>query len=120
MPEHYVTRPSHETPEGETRYEDISVSGTNSSERMKELFAFDRQFLSEDPRLQFAWPEDVWDSIENQRLRVGMTEQQVRMSWEEPEHINRTITASGVVSEQWVYGSQYVYFEDGKVTAIQD
>jgi hypothetical protein len=33
-------------------------------------------------------------------------------------HINRTVV-SGVTSEQWVYGSSYLYVEDGIVTGIQ-
>jgi len=33
--------------------------------------------------------------------------------------VNRTQTANGV-SEQLVYGNQYVYIDDGVVTAIQN
>ena len=53
--------------------------------------------------------------------KLGMTREEVRMksSWGAPLKINQTITKNGV-SEQWVYeGSQYLYFEDGILTAIQ-
>ena len=52
--------------------------------------------------------------------RIGMTTAQVlASSWGKPESINTTITANGN-SEQWVYGLRtYVYFRNGKVSAIQ-
>lgn len=50
---------------------------------------------------------------------VGMTAQQVRQAWGEPDSINRTQSGAGT-SEQWVYGlGYYVYLENGRVTAIQ-
>lgn len=54
-------------------------------------------------------------------VRIGMTSKQVlNSSWGRPSDINRTTTAHGV-SEQWVYnGSSYLYFTNGKLTAIQN
>lgn len=51
---------------------------------------------------------------------IGMTAAQVEAScWGKPTRINRTITARGQ-SEQWVYGgNQYLYIDNGVVTAIQ-
>lgn len=41
-------------------------------------------------------------------------------SWGEPESINKT-TGSYGTHEQWVYGSyNYLYFENDKLTAIQN
>ena len=50
-----------------------------------------------------------------------MTQQEVRDSiWGEPESINRTVTGNHVY-EQWVYGyPNYLYFEDGILTSIQN
>lgn len=50
---------------------------------------------------------------------IGMTKSMVRESWGEPEDINRTVTSYST-HEQWVYGSTYVYFDNGKLTAWQD
>lgn len=57
---------------------------------------------------------------------LGMTPEQVttQTNWGHPTHVNRTITAAGV-REQWVYRnaanrSQYLYFVNGKLTAIQN
>ena len=52
---------------------------------------------------------------------IGMTKQQVLDSmWGSPEKINTTTTKYGV-SEQWVYPNyNYLYFENGILTAIQN
>lgn len=51
---------------------------------------------------------------------IGMTENEVYAStWGAPKKKNRTETAYGV-REQWVYDEGYIYFEDGRVTSIQD
>jgi hypothetical protein len=54
--------------------------------------------------------------------RIGMTAKQVRTStnWGEPASVNRTMV-SGHTHEQWVYGDrQYLYFDNGRLTAIQN
>lgn len=54
--------------------------------------------------------------------RIGMSREEVRneTSWGEPRLVNRTTTKYGV-NEQWVYGNgNYLYFENGKLTAIQN
>jgi outer membrane murein-binding lipoprotein Lpp len=52
--------------------------------------------------------------------RIGMTEGQVEAScWGLPDHVNRTETAHHV-SEQWVYPALgYLYFDNGRLEAIQ-
>jgi len=78
-----------------------SVSGLSSSAEK-----------SEDQRLREA-------AIAEKRVVAGMTPDEVRSSWGEPEHVNTT-TYGQHVHEQWVFaGSRYVYFEDGVVTAFQ-
>ncbi|MGN6831098.1 zinc-ribbon domain-containing protein [Paucibacter sp. M5-1] len=54
-------------------------------------------------------------------VSIGMSEQDVRdSSWGRPESINRTTSASGT-REQWVYGGRnYLYFENGRLTSIQN
>ena len=54
-------------------------------------------------------------------VTVGMTTIQVLNSnWGKPEKVNRTVTQNGT-NEQWVYGgNNYLYFENGKLTAIQN
>ena len=53
-------------------------------------------------------------------VRVGMTMNDVLLSsWGRPENVNKTVTTRGT-SEQWIYrGNQYLYFDNGVLTAIQ-
>ena len=55
-------------------------------------------------------------------VHIGMTAKQVleESNWGKPKRVNRTTTARGT-SEQWVYGDgNYLYFENGVLTAIQN
>jgi hypothetical protein len=56
-----------------------------------------------------------------QGVRIGMTRERVlESSWGRPEHINRTTNAFGE-HEQWVYGGgNYLYFDNGVLTSIQN
>jgi hypothetical protein len=65
------------------------------------------------------WPASITKAVIARQIKFGMSREQVRMSWGEPDDINRTVIP-GHVSEQWIYGSQYVYFTNGAVTAWQD
>lgn len=54
------------------------------------------------------------------KVRIGFTAEMCRNSWGKPSDINRTTTAYGV-HEQWVYEhGNYLYFEDGILTTIQN
>ncbi len=65
------------------------------------------------------WEKSACEAIAKRQIHVGMTSEQVRLAWGRPEHINTTTTASHE-HEQWVYGAgQYVYFEDGIYTSLQ-
>ena len=57
---------------------------------------------------------------EKKEPEIGMTKEEVLDStWGAPKDKNITETANGT-SEQWVYStSRYIYFDNGKVTAIQ-
>jgi hypothetical protein len=60
------------------------------------------------------------------KVRPGMTAAEVLTVVCRPDHINSTVTLNGK-REQWVYpdvfdtrrGNQYLYFEDGRVVAVQ-
>ena len=54
--------------------------------------------------------------------RIGMSHTMVidGTNWGGPYRTNRTTTAAGV-TEQWIYGERrYLYFTNGKLTAIQE
>ena len=53
-------------------------------------------------------------------VKIGMSEENARISWGSPNDINKTITA-GNVRDQWIYsGGSYLYFDNGKLTLIQN
>ncbi len=66
----------------------------------------------------------IIQSIAESKVAVGMTKVEVVYSWGSPGDINTTVVA-GNRSEQWVYGSpiyggNYVYFDNGIVTGLQN
>jgi len=71
---------------------------------------------------QAAWKAESARLSKLPGVRVGMTADQVltQSSWGRPNSVNRTTTQYGT-HEQWVYGgSNYLYFDNGKLTAIQN
>ena len=53
------------------------------------------------------------------KVRIGMTKAMCEEAWGTPDKINKTIGPWGT-HEQWVYGSSYLYFEENKLTTIQN
>lgn len=49
-----------------------------------------------------------WDYILEGKVVVGFTEEMARLSWGDPKEINHAS-----YGDQWVYNSQYLYFENG-------
>lgn len=63
--------------------------------------------------------DEFWDSMNSEKIRIGMSQRMVEISWGRPESVNETLT-SHIEHQQWVYNSgSYVYFENGIVSAIQ-
>lgn len=60
------------------------------------------------------------DLITSGKVKIGMSKQAAKESWGEPDDINTT-TGSYGTHEQWVYGNEsYLYFENGRLTDIQN
>jgi TonB family protein len=106
---------------GEEGYVDVSISGTNSGKQLASLSHIDKSFSLTDPKNGHQdWPQAVWDAIQEEKVALGMTKDQVTMSWGRPKSIDQTVTAGGK-SEQWIYGNgAYVYFTGGFVSGIQN
>lgn len=68
------------------------------------------------------WNKKVLESIRNQSVQIGMTAEQVRMSFGSPTRINETSGEWGN-HEQWVYGefpgAMYLYMKNGRLTSVQ-
>lgn len=62
--------------------------------------------------------KEAWLDILSGKVKIGMTKDACKISWGEPKDINRTVV-SNKISEQWVYDSNYLYFDNNVLTAIQ-
>ena len=60
-----------------------------------------------------------WKKIIAKKVSIGWPKELCKFSWGEPNKINKTKSSYGN-HEQWVYSSGYLYFENGKLTAIQN
>lgn len=108
------------TPDGRTAFSDLNPSGSGAWSSMRPLVAFETFFRETDPRMDHDWSDRVWDAIAARSVFIGMTAEQARMSWGEPEDVNRTVI-EGESKEQWVYAhGGYVYLSNGVVSAIQN
>jgi hypothetical protein len=102
----------------EKYFKDVHFGSPDIDRQYWSLYRLADQFLDVDPS-SLHWTETVLRMIKERSIVIGMTADQVIFSWGEPTQKNRTTTANGV-SEQWVYkGSNYVYMENGVMTALQ-
>jgi hypothetical protein len=103
-----------ETPDGKHGFVDLNLSGTNVHKEARHLSRFEDHLLAEDPRLKHKWRAAIWQAPEKGQVYAGMTEEQVTMSWGEPDKITRT--AAG---EVWTYPSGALVFKKGVMTGSQ-
>lgn len=104
---------------GEEGFVDVNVSGTNVPTILRDMHTFDEHFFSQNPRMLYPWPKEVWGAIEESKLVVGMNAEQVRLSRGRPKDISRTESAMGK-SEHWTYHTgESLYFENDRLTMIR-
>jgi len=103
-----------ETPDGKQGFVDLNLSGTNVQKEVRHVSRFEDHLLAENPRLKYKWRADVWSAIEKGHVYPGMTEEQVKMSWGEPDKVTRT--AAG---EVWTYISGALVFKKGVLSGSQ-
>jgi hypothetical protein len=103
-----------QTSDGKQGFLDVNLSGTNVYQEVRHLSRFEDCFFTEDPRLKYRWPASVWHAIEQNRVVTGMTQEQVRLSWGEPDKTARTATG-----EQWTFPAGVLTFSKGILTGIR-
>lgn len=95
-------------------------------EEEKRKNEIERQKKEEQKRIIFKkeciakWGQKKGSFIADGKVLLGMNKEMCIAAWGNPISRNRTIV-NGLISEQWVYGwGTYLYFDNGKLTAIQD
>jgi len=69
-------------------------------------------------RFKKKFGNENWKLILRGDVKIGMTKEMCELSWGTPSKINQTIIA-GKKTEQWVYSDNYLYFDNGILTAMQ-
>ena len=97
---------------------EMKLSGTNTYSKARKNFQ--DLFSFENPKNAYPQISDeIWGLIQTRNVKIGMTEKECELSWGRPEKINNSIGASS--QQQWVYSAKsYLYFENGKLTSIQN
>lgn len=66
---------------------------------------------------------DLKDNLTTDKLKIGMTSDQVLEVWPRPNKANHTVNTRGT-RDQWVYNRGrdriYLYFQDGVLTGWQE
>ncbi|RCX21782.1 copper amine oxidase-like protein [Fontibacillus phaseoli] len=89
-----------------------------SSSYVTDLFADGSSFFNYDPYKKYKWSSTVWSQIKAGYISLGMTKEQVLLSWGAPAGKDAT-TAKGKVIETWVYADfDTIVFIDGKLSII--
>lgn len=99
--------------------EELLMKEKLAQEEAKKLACIKRQQRTKE--LYKKYGKATADLILKGQVCIGMTKAMVLESWGHPSGgINKTTGAWGI-HEQWVYGmGQYLYFENGKLTTIQN
>jgi hypothetical protein len=81
--------------------------------REKDADSINEMFLFKNPRTVFTISDKAWAAIRDERVISGMTPEEVYLSWGDPDSINEDLG-------YFVYGNQYIYFINYKVSYIYD
>lgn len=86
--------------------------------KMNSLAAF---ILLNNPRDNYPNIDDeTWSLIQNRKIRIGMSQDELYLSWGEPSEI-RTMSATGITpSKRLIYHDSVVILENGTISAIID
>ncbi len=110
---------------GELGTADVDISGTNTiNHRDLSIEALrNRTFKSlltdVNPKQGYKLSPAMWKIVEKGTIYLGMPSKAFEVMVGKPNHINTTTGFFGV-HEQWVYGNSYYYFENGKLTTVQN
>lgn len=113
---------------GDKFYVDIVLSNTNKSkipssviDYFKRPFTFQSCFTLDNPKDKYPnISDEMWYYVQRAIPNIGMTEQECRLALGIPKSKNADISKEGISLQQWVYNRYYIYFENGKISHIQE
>ncbi|WP_342565966.1 copper amine oxidase N-terminal domain-containing protein [Paenibacillus sp. FSL R7-0345] len=89
-----------------------------SGEAWIRILADKEEFFTADPYKTYKWSSAVWADIKEGYVSIGMTKQQVELSWGIPDSKSAAV-GSGIRVETWQYDDfNYVTFTNGVVSFI--
>ncbi|MCX7727572.1 MAG: hypothetical protein N2053_12075 [Chitinispirillaceae bacterium] len=98
----------------------IRYSWTNTMiDQIKEEQPWEEDIFEADPLSIYKWDKGIWELIDNHRVIIGMTEEQVRLSWGSPDSIS-TDEKDKNITKIWHYPSHFVLFSNDKVFSIKE
>lgn len=109
------------TPHGIQGFLPIRISNTNTMAAPPDNAPtpWDEDFFEQDPTKIFSWDSATWELVNNHRVIITMTPEQVRLSWGAPRGVSH-VTQDGVVYTVWMYASQELVFNDLELVEINN
>ena len=98
----------------------VRVSWTNTMiDRRTDRRPWDEDIYETDPAVLYEWDENMWETINNHRVILEMTADQVTASWGYPLSVE-PLREDSTSDEIWTYPSQKLHFHDNKLVAISE
>lgn len=109
-----------QTTQGEKGILPIRSSWTNTmSEKIGKDEPWKSDIFEADPTKLFSFDEAMWETVNNHRVTIGMSRDQVLLSWGEPEERNE-IEYNSQNMEYWRYAAQKLYFDKSGLVALEN
>jgi hypothetical protein len=109
-----------ETAKGENGAIPLYYSWTNVKKDLRhEGNPWDDDIFESNPGVGHTFDTVTWNLINAHNVRVGMSRDQIRLSWGRP-HRRSSEAYNGASRECWVYERQHLYFDDKELIAIEE
>jgi hypothetical protein len=101
----------------------LTLASSDGTCALTDLFIFNFRHKvftpSQFEKLKVKFGAKTFSLLLNGKLQIGMSKEMVLWSWGEPDHVHTTTNANAK-REQWVYDNDYLYFDNGILTTIQN
>lgn len=105
------------TASGEQGYADVHMSNTNIAPGLRPRDAFRDVFTEFAPHVVRVWQRQVRDAIADRRVVTGMSREQIRMAWGEPEEVYGLEERPD--AQEWVYqGTHHLIVEKDRLVEV--